>query len=758
MRKGYRELWNRLGWIEKTFLFLMVAYALLRITGLSPTWQFLTALAAFVFGAITLIRLTFALTRKAIWRLRNRLIAAYLFIAVVPIVLIVTLAGLAGYTLVGQVAAYFVRTQLANRESQVFRQAEQAAGMAGPGGRGGGASMFPGGGGPPNGPGGQPGGASPNGAGGQGGPGAPPNGAGRQGDVGASRFPYPDFGRDGGRFSNSERGPGGRGGSAAGGRRPGPAASAASGSTANGSDFIAMYYTRQGTMAQRRLPGSEVLIKTTEDLKFPADAKITSPPPQWPAEASGLIFRNEDGAPRFYMWAHVVPTTGEVREVTILVPLTSDILANLEPRLSRVTIGPAPGGLSLTGREDPYVPAAKNAQVPKAANWLDFQVNGGYPLQISSWDSPDEDKQAAALLVVNSRISAVLGIVFEQRPGQKFQLGDMLQAFFISVAALFLFVEVASLWTGIRLSHSMTGAVHEIYQGTQHVKEGDFSYRIAVKGNDQLAEMGASFNTMTENLGQLIVVAKEKERLQSELEIAREVQNQLFPRDVPSSKSLELKGVCNPARVVSGDYYDFMAMPGSELAFAIGDVAGKGISAALLMATIQSAMRTQLSATNGAGPPHYSAAVLVAQLNRQLYNTTTPEKYATFFFAIYDEARSALTFTNAGHLPPLLMRSGEFTNLNPTGTVVGAFPFAKYEERTVQLEEGDIVVAYTDGIVEPENPYGEMFGENRLKELILRYSRSGSSEIIARTMEAVNQWTGSSELQDDMTMIVARRV
>ena len=116
-----------------------------------------------------------------------------------------------------------------------------------------------------------------------------------------------------------------------------------------------------------------------------------------------------------------------------------------------------------------------------------------------------------------------------------------------------------------------------------------------MKGNDQLAELGTSFNTMTENLGRLIVVAKEKERLESELAIAREVQNQLFPKDVPFTKTLELKGVCNPARMVSGDYYDFMALPDDSLAFAIGDVAGKGISAALLMATIQSTMRTQLS-------------------------------------------------------------------------------------------------------------------------------------------------------------------
>ena len=166
---------------------------------------------------------------------------------------------------------------------------------------------------------------------------------------------------------------------------------------------------------------------------------------------------------------------------------------------------------------------------------------------------------------------------------------------FLLISVLFLLLELISLVAGIQLSRSITGAVHELYEGTQHVKKDDFSYRIPVKGNDQLAELTTSFNTMTENLGRLIVVAKEKERLESELAIAREVQNQLFPKDVPFTKTLELKGVCHPARMVSGDYYDFMALPHDSLAFAIGDVAGKGISAALLMATIQSTMRTQIN-------------------------------------------------------------------------------------------------------------------------------------------------------------------
>ena len=149
---------------------------------------------------------------------------------------------------------------------------------------------------------------------------------------------------------------------------------------------------------------------------------------------------------------------------------------------------------------------------------------------------------------------------------------------------------------------------------------------------------------------------------------------------------------------------------------------------------------------------------MVSILNRQLYANTAPEKYATFYFALYEEATHTLTYTNAGHLSPMLVRGDDVQMFDSTGTVVGAFPAARYEERTVLLEHGDILVAYTDGVVEPENAYGEMFGEERFKDLIVKYAREDSSEIIARTMEAVVQWTGSSELQDDMTMVVARRI
>lgn len=438
---------------------------------------------------------------------------------------------------------------------------------------------------------------------------------------------------------------------------------------------------------------------------------------------------------RLYAWAHV---NQDGDEVTILAPITPDVLAKLVPDLGEVYFVPLMG-------------PSPESRIPPPASLFDFKAKGVYPIEVPHWESPDQ--QTRQLLVVDTRASAVLGRIF-----QKLDWAELVLGIFVGLSVLFLLMELISLFVGVQLSRTITGAVHELYEGTQHVKDGDFSYRVPVNGNDQLAELTMSFNTMTQNLGNLIVVAKEKERLESELAIAREVQNQLFPKDVPFTKTLELKGVCNPARMVSGDYYDFLAISDSSLAFAIGDVAGKGISAALLMATIQSTMRTQLSSSNGSGLKHLSTALMVGNLNKQLYATTAPEKYATFYFALYEESSHSLTYTNAGHLAPILLRGNSVQTFGSTGTVVGAFPFAHYDEKTVPLEHGDLLVAYTDGIVEPENAYGEMFGEDRLKDLLVKYAKTDSSEIIARTMEAVNQWTGSSELQDDMTMVLARRI
>jgi sigma-B regulation protein RsbU (phosphoserine phosphatase) len=644
MWKGFGSAWRRLGLVEKAFLVMLTVWLALYFSGISSLAQSLVGLTAFFLGMAALFRVARRGMRKAIWRLRNRLIAAYLFIAVVPIVLILTLVGFAGWAVIGQMAVYLVNTELTHRERALLIQAEAQATLP-------------------------------------------------------SRDPSTSM-------------------------------------------------NRMAFVTRRAFPNFEMLVTGEHELRVPPESTLNHPSSEW-KQASGLILKQEGKSQRLYAWAHVPANSQHVppslEEVTVLAPITQDLLSTLVSGLGDVNYVP------LHESSLVVVPGQTHkSHIPAASNGLDFPLTGFYPIEIPTWESPGAKRQL--VLTVSTRISAVLGTVF-----QKVGWAEMALTGFIVVGVLFFIVEMASLVAGVQLTRSITGAVHEIYEGTQHVKDGDFSYRIPVKGKDQLAELGNSFNTMTENLGRLIIVAKEKERLESELAIAREVQNQLFPKDVPFTKTLELKGVCHPARMVSGDYYDFMALPNDSLAFAIGDVAGKGISAALLMATIQSTMRTQLSGSNGSWQQH-STAYMVANLNRLLFATTAPEKYATFYFAMYDDAQHTLTYTNAGHLSPMLVRDGNLSLLEPTGTVVGAFASATYEEKTIRLEHGDMLVAYTDGIVEPENAYGEMFGEERLQELLVKYARTDSSEIIARAMEAVVQWTGEGELQDDMTMVVARRI
>ena len=624
--------WRGLGLVEKFSLILIAVWAVLFFAGIGQRYQTILGVGAVFMAVILLVKIGRMAMRNLIWSLRNRLIVAYLFIAVVPIVLLLALMLVTSYALVGQMAVYLVQRQLDNRTGMLSFRAESL-----------------------------------------------------------TRAPATD-------------------------------------------PKVAL--TRALTGLQRSFPTFEILATGDQQFRYPPASTLNSPPEQW-RNTSGLVTRKDPDGNHLYVWAHAEQAGNEV---TILAPITAELLAGLVPGI---------GDITFLGYTAPPV----KSHVPPAVNGLDFSFSFAYPMYVPAWENPQAALQKL-YFVVDTRYSAVLGIVF----GQKADWSEIAMTFLMVLTGVFFLVELVSLWAGVKLTRAITGAVHELYEGTSHVREGDFTYRIPVKGKDQIAELAGSFNTMTENLGRLIVVAKEKERLESELAIARDVQSNLFPKDVPFTRSLELKGVCSPARVVSGDYYDFMSLPGDSLALAIGDVAGKGISAALLMATIQSTMRTQLSGANGTPASALHAAKMVSLLNRQLFATTSPEKYATFYFAIYDEHRHTLSYTNAGHLAPILLRGNDLEMLDSTGTVVGAFPTAIYEEKTISLEKGDMLVAYTDGIVEPENVYGEMFGEDRLKDLVVKYSRADSAELIARTMEAVKQWTGAGELQDDMTMVVARRL
>jgi sigma-B regulation protein RsbU (phosphoserine phosphatase) len=292
---------------------------------------------------------------------------------------------------------------------------------------------------------------------------------------------------------------------------------------------------------------------------------------------------------------------------------------------------------------------------------------------------------------------------------------------------------------------------------------------------------------MTTSIEKLVEEQKEKQRLEGELAIAQEVQAQLYPKLITQLDTLEVHGYCLPARTVSGDYYDFLSLNSDKLMLAVGDISGKGISAALLMATIHSAVRAYtiedvpvlrepatvgvptlgttigmttagsglLLATESRGADA-SPAMLLSLLNHQLYESTPAAKYATLFLAIYDGVTRRLTYANGGHLPPILIsKDGSSQLLACGGTVVGLFDNLSFPEATVQLLPGDLFVAYSDGVTEPENDYGE-FGEERLIELVRDNRHLPLERITEIVTAAVRDWIGENEQPDDITLVLAR--
>src|SRR3984957_2331955 len=406
------------------------------------------------------------------------------------------------------------------------------------------------------------------------------------------------------------------------------------------------------------------------------------------------------------------------------------------------------------------------------ADMMDREITFATPLPVVDWKTGNLAR-AGALVSVRTRPSVLYSHLFAA-------LGDIAQGVeYILLAILIFFgvIELVALIIGTRMTSTVTGAVAHLYDATKHVDRGDFSHRIPVKSADQLAQLSLSFNSMTESIEKLIQEQKEKQRLEGELAIAQEVQAQLFPRQVSELESLEVHGFCRPARTVSGDYYDFLTASSHKLILAVGDISGKGISAALLMATIHSAVRAYsveslpqmrepvaVGALAGAGRVmatwpegiEISPGALLGLLNHQLYESTPPEKYATLFLGIYDGRSHRLTYSNGGHLPPILIRKdGAIRRLEAGGTVVGLFDNMTYEEGAVEMHPGEVFLAYSDGVTEPENDFGE-FGEQRLIDLVSDNRNLPLPQISQLVTTAVENWIGENEQPDDVTLVLAR--
>lgn len=416
---------------------------------------------------------------------------------------------------------------------------------------------------------------------------------------------------------------------------------------------------------------------------------------------------------------------------------------------------------------------------PAARNLLDLRVRFLSTIPVVNWDTGQVDN---APIEVMSRPSRLYRALFGASLG-----GRILRIGLIVLCVLFAAIEALALWMAARLSRTVTASVTDLYDATQRIDRGEFSHRIGVQRDDQMAELSRSFNTMTGSLERLLKEQQEKERLQNELSIAQEVQANLFPHAVSSLPTLELHGICRPARAVSGDYYDFLPfddergerLPPSGVGIALGDISGKGISAALLMATLHSAVRAyrlaseellldgELSASelqlrelraNGGTELFESPGRILALLNRHLYRSTQPEKYATLFLAHYDARSARLTYSNAGQLPPLVLRAdNSVRRLDCGGTVVGLLDGMEYSQETIVMHAGDIMVAYSDGVTEPENDFGD-FGEDRMMDVVRRYRNEPLHVISSQVMQALDAWIGAEEQPDDITLVLARQL
>jgi phosphoserine phosphatase RsbU/P len=449
----------------------------------------------------------------------------------------------------------------------------------------------------------------------------------------------------------------------------------------------------------------------------------------------------------------------------------SDSAASQNKGAFTLTSGKPHSGVSVQQDQQELHPTFSVGALPQATGSFDREIAFGTPLEVVDWKTGN--KQVGAVLQVTTRPSVLWGHLFAA-------LGEFVQGvayILVGVGVFFAIIELIALIIGTRMTRTVTAAVAQLHEATQHVDKGDFSHRIPVKSNDQLAHLALSFNSMTASIEKLIQEQKEKQRLENELAIAQEVQAQLFPRQVSELESLEVHGFCRPARTVSGDYYDFVAASSHKLILAVGDISGKGISAALLMATIHSAVRAYsmesmpqlrepvaVGAVAGSGRMmatwpegiEVSPGALLGLLNHQLYESTPPEKYATLFLGTYDGLSHRLTYSNGGHLPPILIgEDGSIRRLEAGGTVVGLFDNVTYDEGSAQMSAGEILLAYSDGVTEPENDFGE-FGELRLIDLVRANRHLALAQISQIVTMAVDDWIGDKEQPDDVTLVLAR--
>ncbi len=660
-------VWKRMSALDWAALGVLVAYA--TVLGLREYYEQIPLSGLLFFLAVCagiywLVRGWIWARDHLLWSLRNRLVAAYVFIAVVPVLLLLTMAGLAAYLLYWQLGSYVIYTEMEERAT-------------------------------------------------------------RLGVVVTA-------------LANSY------------------AIEATSGHSA-GALALPVDPETYIRNAMNELPGLKVETGVGEELLGRAGAYGGN-------RFRGLVFSNGQLMLRAVA-ARPAPTGRIV--VSATVPVTPEFIDTLASELGPIQFNVLRPENGKSRTSIPIVIGAVrfssvdqigtiDRPVPKAVNPFDKLITGIVGLDVLDLDQKSSEGGATKVFAAFSTRPSLLNRRLFSPLGD---IGGAAATALLVIGAFFLVIELGSLITGVVMTRTITLAVHSLYTATQRVQEGDLTYRVRLPHRDQLAALGESFNSMTQSVSALMEEQKRRQRLENELSIAHEVQQQLFPRSLPNLPGIEIEAICRPARVVSGDYYDFIRVSPSRLGIALADISGKGISAALLMANVQAALRSDvLRYRDGhAGSPEpVNTAEIVSHLNLHLFRNTSNERYATCFFGVYDAATRQLHYTNAGHLPPIYICGDNVRRLETGGMVVGLFNDVPFQQGAVEIAHGSVLIAYSDGLIEPENVYGEEFGTERLIDVAQRNKNQPVHAIAEAMMRATEEWSGSPEQADDMTVIVMR--
>ena len=326
------------------------------------------------------------------------------------------------------------------------------------------------------------------------------------------------------------------------------------------------------------------------------------------------------------------------------------------------------------------------------------------------------------------------------------------------VGLVFVVMYGVALALGLMLARSITRGVHALSVGTQKLREGDFYHVIELSSRDQLGELAASFNLMSRGIQQLMREQADKQRLEEELRIARQIQMSLLPGEgLVSVPGVRIAALCLPAAEVGGDYYDLLPLGPTRMGVLVADVSGKGTSAALYMAELKGLVLS-LSRI------YDSPARLLAEANRILSANMDARSFVTMTYAVVDTAARRMRYARAGHNPMIHLqaRTGESRILAPAGLGLGLDPGERFEaileEAEVALESGDFFLFFTDGLSEAMNAGSELFGEGRLRRILEQGQALGSEELRERILEEVRAFVGDALPHDDMTMVVLKVV